>query len=98
MNSTNLYTDGSVINNNAGAGVSCTNPYIELTIPLGTNCSIYLAEVSAIIKCCQEIEKLDITNQVVSIYTDSQSALKALRSPKISTALTLKCWESLDTI
>lgn len=78
--------------------MSCVTTNLELSIPLGLHCSIYLAEVAAIIKCCQAIVSSGIINQRISIYTDSQSAIKALTSPKISSALTLRCWESLENL
>lgn len=72
--------------------------FLELSIPLGINCSIYLAEVAAIIKFCKKIEDVGLINHQISIYTDSQAALKALSSPKTNSALTLKCWESLNIV
>lgn len=79
-NTTNFYTDGSFMNESAGGGIYSESPSIEVSIPLGTHCSIYLAEVAAIIKCCNLIEDLNLTERIIVIYTDSESAIKALRS------------------
>lgn len=68
---------------------------IESSIPLGNNCSIYMAEVAAIIKCCEEITNKGIKDSNISIYTDSRSTIEALNSPKIHSVITLKCWETL---
>lgn len=96
VNSKQFYTDGSLINEQAGAGAFCECPKVELAIPLGTHCSIYLAEIAGLIKCCQKIKELKTVDEVISIYTDSQAAIKALKNPKISSALTLKCWQALE--
>lgn len=34
------HTDGSLIENSAGAGIFCENPYTEISTPLSTYCSI----------------------------------------------------------
>ncbi len=93
---TNFYTDGSLINESAGAGVFCDTINIQLSISLGTSTSIYLAELAAIIKSCQSISSKQLTGHDISIFTDSQSAIKALNCPKICSALTLKCYEELQ--
>jgi ribonuclease HI len=93
-----LYTDGSVINNAAGAGLHCGNPVLERSIPLGMHSSIFLAEMRAIIESCHYIEEQAITNEIIFICSDSQAALKALSSVIFKSALTLECWESLNSI
>ncbi len=97
-NNVNLYTDGSLINKSAGAGIYCESPSMETSIPLGTYCSIYLAEVMAVTKCFHSLVDKEMTNEIISIHTDSQAVIKALSSNKFSSALTLECWESLNEL
>ena len=55
-----------------------------------------MAEISAILECCNIILNLDIKNEIVFICSDSQAALKALTSVTFESALTLECWETLN--
>lgn len=97
-NNTNVFTDGSLINGSAGAGIFCESPTINSTLPLGNYCSIYLAEIMAVNKCCHILTNEGIMNQCISIHTDSQAAIKALQSYKFTSALSLECWESLNEL
>src|ERR1700744_1829647 len=93
-----LYTDGSVINGSAGAGLYCEKFRIERSIPLGIYSSIFLAEIRAIIESCHAIEDLHITNEIIFICSDSQAALKATSSVEFESRLALECWETLNTL
>lgn len=93
-----FYTDGSVMNESAGAGIFCDAINIELSLPLGAYPSISLAEVMAVIKCCHVIMDTNTPAQSISICTDSQSTIKALSSPKIKSALVLECWDTLNEL
>ena len=93
-----IYTDGSLLNNSAGAGVFCDKLNIELPIPLGHFPSVYMAEVRAILESCYIILNMDITNELIFICSDSQAAMKALSSVTFKSALTLECWETLNSL
>lgn len=73
-----LYTDGSVINESAGAALYIPTIAIEEAIPLGTYSFISLAETRAIMESCQIIMDLGITNEIELICSESQAVLKAL--------------------
>lgn len=94
----NIFTDGSLMNKSAGAGIYCEAPFLEIALPLGKYCSIYLAEVMAMVKSCQSLMEHNTVNREISIYTDSQAVIKALRSNTFTSALTLECWESLNKL
>lgn len=92
------YTDGSLINESAGAGLFCANPTVEISIPLGTHSSIFLAEVRAILEGAYYNIELNRTNDIIFICSDSEAALKALSSVKFTSALTLETWEALNKL
>lgn len=93
-----MYTDGSLINESAGAGLSCVNPTVELSIPLGIYSSIFLAEIRAILESAHYFMEQKKTDEILFICSDSQAALKALSSVKFTSALTLETWEVLNKL
>ena len=93
-----LYTDGSVINESAGAGIYCELLKEEISIPLGLHPSIFLAELRAIIESCHTISEHKIKDEIIFICTDSQAAIKALSSVMFSSALALESWDKLNYI
>ena len=83
------FTDGSRINNTdqAGAGIYNQTDCEEYYYPLGCRCSVFQAEIYAILQCAR-LHSLRCRNSVsVAICSDSQAALKALITPKVSSAL-----------
>lgn len=92
------YTDGSLIEKAAGAGLYSANPSVEISISLGTNSSIYLAEVRAILECAYVNLDQNKFGEEIYICTDSQAALKALSSFKFTSALTVEAYEGLNKL
>jgi len=94
------YTDGSLINKSAGAGIFCANPSVEQSISLGKYSSIFLAEIRAILEGVRLNRRLNNSNftQNIFICSDSQAALKALSSVKFTSALTLQTWDALNSL
>ena len=93
-----LYTDGSLIAESAGAGLHCVNPVIDASIPLGKNSSEFLAEIRAILECAYHNAKMNTSDEIIFICSDSQGALKALSSHKFNSALALETWEALKNL
>ncbi|KAJ8919333.1 hypothetical protein NQ315_003917 [Exocentrus adspersus] len=56
------------------------------------------AEVFAISACVSENLKRGYSNQHIQIYTDSQAALHALKSPRITSQVVLECTNSLAAL
>lgn len=79
-----LYSDGSLIDNLAVAGVYSESPCIELSIPMGSFSSIFLTELMAIIQSCGAISIK--TEDTFNIGSDSHAVLKALSSAKVDSA------------
>lgn len=92
------YTDGSLIEESAGAGLYNANPLIEVSIPLGNHSSIFLAEVRAILECVHVNMDQNKNGEEIFICVDSQAALKALSSFKFDSALTAETSELLNKL
>jgi len=84
------YTDGSQISatGQTGAGIYNQTDQKEYKIyPLGCRCSVFQAEIFAILQCAKLCCLLSSNNVSVAIYSVSQAALKSLMSPKVNFAL-----------
>ena len=84
-----VFTDGSRINSTgqAGAGVYNQTDCEEYYYPLGCRCSVFHAEIYAILQCARLHSLHCRNNASVAICSDSQAALKALTSPKVNSTL-----------
>ncbi|KAJ8909698.1 hypothetical protein NQ315_002738 [Exocentrus adspersus] len=88
------FTDGSKTLEGTGAGVRGVRPRVELSFPLGKHASVFRR------KCLQSWPgkiglKKGYSNQHIQICTDSQAALHALKSPRITSQVVLECTNSL---
>ncbi|KAJ8909909.1 hypothetical protein NQ315_014916 [Exocentrus adspersus] len=92
------FTDGSKTLEGTGAGVRGVRPQVELSFPLGKHASVFQAEVFAISACVSENLKRGYSNQHIQICTDSQAALHALKSPRITSQVVLECTNSLAAL
>ena len=83
------FTDGSRMNSagQAGAGIYNQTDCEEYYYPLGCRCSVFQAEIYAILQCARLHSLHCRNNASVAICSHSQAALKALTSPKVSSAL-----------
>jgi len=76
------FTDASRTVEGTGAGVYGQSVKRRLSIPLGKHATVFQAEVYAILACVHETETQDRPEKYISICSDSQAALKALRAAK----------------
>ena len=97
-NGITLYTDGSVMNGSAGAGIHCAETNTDISLPLGKYSTIYLAEIRAIIEACHVISDKAIPNNIIHICSDSESALKTLSSHVFHSALAIECWDNINNL
>ena len=83
------FTDGSRISatGQTGAGIYIQTDQKEYLYKLGCRCSVFQAEIYAILQCAKLCCLLSSNNVSVAIYSVSQAALKALMSPKVNFAL-----------
>ncbi|XP_055844735.1 uncharacterized protein LOC129911088 [Episyrphus balteatus] len=95
-NTIKWYTDGSRTAVGTGAGVF--GPGTKLSVPMGQSPSIFQAEVNAIVKCAEINLELTHRNKNIAIMSDSQAALKALKSYEINSKLVLECIGKLNEL
>jgi len=81
-------TDGSRLSGTgpAGAGVYNQTDLEEHYFPLGCRCSVFQAEIYAILQCAKLYSLYCRNNASVAICSNSQAALKALITPKVNSA------------
>jgi ribonuclease HI len=92
------YMDGSRTAEGTGAGVYGQSVNRRLSIPLGKHATVFQAEVYAILACGHEIEAQDRPEKYISICSDSQTALKALKAAKTTSPLVRQCQQALNDI
>jgi ribonuclease HI len=92
------YMDGSRTEEGTRAGACGQSVNRRLSIPLGKHATVFQAEVYAILACAHEIEAQDRPQKYVSIYSDSQAALKALQAAKTTSPLVCQCQQALNDI
>ncbi|KAL7726595.1 hypothetical protein ACLKA6_010460 [Drosophila palustris] len=91
------YTDGSKLENgDTGAGVY--GPRFRRSIAMGKTPSIFQAEIHAIEVCAIECIRRRMQGATIFILSDSQAALKALESFKITSKLVDNCLRKLDCL
>lgn len=94
--STVIYTDGSLMNGKAGAGVYCEEPLLRISLPMGSYVTVFQAEIFAIrvaLDACRKLPK-----KRVYVCSDSQAAILALSNPTIKSNLVSDCRKTLKTL
>jgi len=93
-----IFTDGSKINNLAGAGVFSEDMDINQSFRLPDHCSIFQAEIFAILIALNDFKNSSDRNRSLIICSDSQAAIKALSSFHINSEIVLRCRNLLDDL
>ena len=88
-----FYTDGSKIGDRTGAGI--TDPGLKISVPMGKWTTVFLAEIYAILECTARCLKRNYRHTIICIFSDSQAALKALKSLTCQSKLVWECIENL---
>jgi len=86
-------TDGSRTLEGTGAGVNRKSVGRRLSISL-----VFQAEVYKILACVHEIKTLFRSDKYVSIFSDSQAAMKAFQAAKTTCPLVRQCQKALNDI
>jgi ribonuclease HI len=67
-----------------------------LSFPLGKFATVFQTEICAILQCACENIRRAYKNKQILLFSDSQAALRALSSPKVTSALVAECLDSLS--
>jgi len=92
------FTDDSRINDQSGASIFNSTDKEQLFYPLGELCSVFQAEVYAILQCARLEGLHSRSNSSIAICSDSQAALKALSAAKVTSALVAKTMAALKEL
>ena len=95
-NANTWYTDGS--KTETGTGIGIAGPQTRISEQLGKYPSIFQAEILAIERCARTITNNNSRNKNITILTDSQAALKALKGYTVNHKCVLSCIETLNTL
>jgi len=93
-----VYTDGSGGPLGTGAGIYFGNLAEDQSIPLGKNVTVFQVETYAIQQCVSTMKSISVTGELINIYLDSQSILKALDNPKIVSRQVRECAQGLNEL
>ncbi len=96
-----IYTDGSRFNDRAGSGVVCYKYgelVYEISRHLGTQASVFQAEVLAIKEAMLWSLESEHDGEMIDIYVDSQAALQAVASFRISSRLVKETVDLLNEV
>ena len=92
------FTDGSRINSGTESGIFGLRPNRSFSCPLGKFATAFQTEVYAILQCACENIRRTYKNMQILIFSDSQAALKALSSPKVTSGLVAECLDALTAL
>ena len=92
------FTDGSKMEEGTGAGLCLSISKRETLISLGRYCTVFQAEVTAIMACALENYRRGYESKNIYIYSDSQAALKALLGCRDKSGLVKDCRSTLQDL
>jgi ribonuclease HI len=92
------FTDGSRMEEGAGARVFGQSVNRRLSISLGKHTTVFQAEVYAILACVHEVRTQDRPEKYVIICSDSQADLRALQAARTTSPLVRQCQQVLNDI
>lgn len=92
------FTDGSGCNERFGAGIYGAKDNIRKSIPIGALATVFQAEVLAISECVKHHLTIKAENKHIIIYSDSRSALGALKKPATESAVVWDCMLALNQL
>jgi ribonuclease HI len=92
------FTDGSKVNFGTGSRIFVLRPSRSFSFPLGKFATVFQSEIYAILQCaCTNIRRAYKNKQTLN-FSDNQTALKALSSPKVTSGLVAECLDALSTL
>lgn len=92
------YTDGSLLEGRAGAGVFSRELRLQESYSLGRYCTVFQAEIFAIMCGVQAALHQNVTGKVIYFCSDSQAAIKALTSASSRSKLVIACRTQIEEL
>lgn len=92
------YTDGSLMEGRAGAGVYCREMGLQQSHSLGRYCTVFQAEIYAIMCGTHAALQQKLSGKIINFCSDSQSAIKALSSADSRSKLVIACRDKLEEL
>ena len=89
-----IYTDGSKLDNRTGGGVFSADLDINISFRMPDICSVFQAEVMAVKEALLNITP-EYWGKKICIFSDSQAAIKSLKSISSNSKLVIDCRRSL---
>lgn len=93
-----MFTDGSKTAEGSGSGVFTLETETGYWRALGKLASVFQAETFAVLLGASETLPRDAVGQDVCIFSDSESMIKALMSPVVTSKLVKECKEYLNEV
>lgn len=93
-----IFTDGSRMDGQSGAGIFSNSENIKLHIPLGGFATVFQTEIHAILLGAQILLEKQTTNKTLRFFSDSQAALKAIDTHITRSGLVHECQTTLDLL
>lgn len=97
-NEIEVYTDGSKKENGTGSGIFSETLGIQHSARLNNSCSIFQAELFAVCEAARLISMRPIFSSNITIYIDSQAAIKALGNRNIRSGVVSRCRQELQVL
>jgi len=92
------FTDGSKMREGTGAGVYGQSAGRRLNFSLDRYATVFQAEIYAILACVYKVQPQNGPEKYMSICSDSQAALKALKAVRTTFPLVHQCQKALNDI
>ncbi|XP_062707608.1 uncharacterized protein LOC134288024 [Aedes albopictus] len=92
------YTDGSLLEGRAGAGVYSRELRLYQSYSLGRHCTVFQAEIFALMCGVQSALQQHVMGKVIYFCSDSQAAFKALASANSRSKIVIACRTQIEEL
>jgi len=92
------FTYGSKANSGTGSDIFGLRPNRSFSFPLGKFATVFETEIYAILQCAYENTRRAYKSKWILIFSDSQTALKVLSGPKVTSGMVAECLDALSAL
>ena len=92
------YTDGSLLEGRAGAGVYSRELRLYQSYSLGRHCTVFQAEIFALMCGVQSALQQHVMGKVIYFCSDSQAAIKSLASANSRSKIGIACRTQIEEL